>query len=72
MVGRNSDSVVLNLIGGRNGHLVLTMTAKEYNTQAGFAFVPPHNSGDYPQSMGMAQEQALGTENIPIKPSTLS
>ena len=32
--------------------------------QIGFAFVPPHNPGDYPQSMGSAQEQALGTEKF--------
>ena len=29
--------------------------------QTGFAFVPPHNSGKYPQNMGSAKEQALGT-----------
>ena len=32
--------------------------------QIGFAFVSPHNLGDYLQSMGSAQEQALGTENF--------
>ena len=32
--------------------------------QTGFASVPPHNPGDYPQSMGSDQEQAHGTENF--------
>ena len=32
--------------------------------QTGFAFVPPHNPGDYLQIMGSAQEQALGTEKF--------
>ena len=38
--------------------------------QTGFAFVLLHNSGDYPQIMGSAQEQALGTENFQQNPST--
>ena len=63
LVSGNATSVVLNLRGGRHGHLTLTMTADEYKTQTEFAFVPPHNPGDYPQSMVNAQEQALGTEN---------
>ena len=41
---------------------MLTMTTKYYMEQTGFAFVPLHNPGDYPQIMGSAQEQALGTE----------
>ena len=40
------------------------MTSEEYMEQTGFAFVPPHNPGDYPQIMGSAQEQALGTEQF--------
>ena len=32
--------------------------------QTGFAFVPPHNPGNYAQSMGRAQEQAIGTEKF--------
>ena len=32
--------------------------------QTGFSFVPPHNPDNYPQSTGIAQEQALGTENF--------
>ena len=49
---------------GLHGHLALTMTAKEYREQTRFAFVPPHNPGNYPQSMGNAQRQALGTEQF--------
>ena len=40
------------------------MKSKYYNTKTGFAFVPPHNPGNYPQSMGNSQEQAPGTEII--------
>ena len=40
------------------------MIAKEYRAQTGFKFVPPHNPGDYPQSMGKAQEQVLVTEKF--------
>ena len=40
------------------------MMAEEYMEQIVFAFVPPHNTGDYPQIMGSAQEQALGTEKF--------
>ena len=40
------------------------MTAEEYRAQTGFAFVTPHKPGDYPQSMGSAQEQALRTEKF--------
>ena len=57
-------SVESNLGGGQHGNLDLTMTAEEYTEQTGFAFVPPYNPGDYPQSMGIAQEQALGTETF--------
>ena len=32
--------------------------------QTGFAFVPPHNLGEYPQRMGSAQEQALEAEKF--------
>ena len=48
------------------------MTAEEYKAQTGFAFVTPHNPGDYPQIMGSAQEQALGTEKFRQKPSAIS
>ena len=53
-----------NLRGGQHGHLMLKMIDKEYRAHKGFAFVPPHNRGDYPRSMGDAQEQALGTEKF--------
>ena len=32
--------------------------------QTGFALVPPHSPGDYPQIMGSTQEQALKTEKL--------
>ena len=32
--------------------------------QTGFEFVSLHNPGNYPQSMGRSQEQALGTEKF--------
>ena len=41
---------------------MLTMTAKDYKTQAGFAFVPSHNPSNYPHIMGNAQEQAIVTK----------
>ena len=63
-ISGNVASVALKLRGGRHRHLTLTMTAKEYTEQTEFAFVPPNNPGDYPQSMGSAQEQALGTEKF--------
>ena len=37
------------------------MTDEECMEQIVFVFVPPHNPGNYPQSVGSAQEQALGT-----------
>ena len=64
LISGNAASVALNIGGGRHGHLALTMTAEEYTEQTGFAFVPPHNLGNYPQSMRSSQEQALGTENF--------
>ena len=45
-MGGNAASVASNLRGGRHGHLALTITAEDYMEQTGFAFVPPHNSGD--------------------------
>ena len=64
LISGNAASVESNLGGGRHGHLAPKMTTKEYMEQTGFAFVPPHNPCDYPQSIGSAQEQALGTENF--------
>ena len=61
LISGNAESLALNLGGGRQGHLSLTITAKEYMEQTEFVFVPMHNPGNYPQSMGSAQEQALGT-----------
>ena len=46
------------------------MTAEEYMEQTEFAFLPSHNPGNYPHSMGSAQEQALGTEKF-RKPKAL-
>ena len=56
LISGNVVSVASNLQGIRHRHLALTMTAKEYMEYTGFAFAPPHNPGDYPQSMGSAQE----------------
>ena len=64
LISGNAVSVALNTGGGQHGHLALTMTAEDYMEHTEFAFVPPHNPGDYPQSMGSTQEQALGTEKF--------
>ena len=61
LISGNVAYVASNLGGGRHGHLALMMTDKEYMEQTGFAFFAPQNPGDYPQSMGSTQEQALGT-----------
>ena len=58
----NAASIVSNLGGGHHDHLALTMTADDYLAQTGHTFVPPHNPGDYPPTLGTAQEQTLGTE----------
>ena len=55
---------MVDLIGGWHGHLDLKMTSKYYESQTGFDFVPPHNPGDYPPTMGNPQDQALGTEKF--------
>ena len=64
LISGNAASVASNLGGGRHGKLTLTMTDKDYMEQIGFAFLPPQNSCNFPQSMGSAQEQALGTEKF--------
>ena len=64
LISGNAVSVASNLRGGRHRYLVLKMMDEEYMTQTGFAFVPPHIPGDYPQSMGSSQEQALETEKF--------
>ena len=61
LISGNAAAVASNLGGVRHRHLALTMTAYEYMEQTGFVFAPPHNPGNYLQSMGIAQEQALGT-----------
>ena len=60
----NAASVASNLRGGRHGHMALTMATKDYTEQTGYAFVPLHNTGNYPATMGTAQEQALETERF--------
>ena len=64
LVSGNVASVAPNLREFRHGHLALIMTAEEYMSQMGYMFVPPHNPGDYPPTMGTAQEQALGTKKF--------
>ena len=53
-----------NFGGGRQGYLTITMISKEYTERSVYAFVPPHNRGDYSPKMGATQEQALETENF--------
>ena len=64
LISGNVAFVASNLGRGRHGHRTLTMTAEEYMEQTGFEFVLPHNPGEYPNSMGGAQEQALITEKF--------
>ena len=46
LVSGNAAYVPSNLKGGWHRHLALTMTAKEYRKQTGFAFVLPYNPGN--------------------------
>ena len=46
LVSGNAASVSSNFLGGRNGHLALTMTSKEYAPQTGFEFMLPNNPGN--------------------------
>ena len=64
LISGNTTFLALNLGGGCHGHLALTMTAEDYMAQTGYAFVPPHNTGNYPPMMGTAQVQALRTERF--------
>ena len=64
LIGGNTEPVASNLRGGRPGHLTLMMTAGGCMEQTRFAFVPPQNPGNCPQSMGSAQEQAPGTKKF--------
>ena len=57
----NAASVASNLREGQHGNLALMVTDEEYKAYTRFAFVLPHNPGDFPQSMGNAQEQAIET-----------
>ena len=64
LVSGDVASVLSNLGGIRHGHLALTIMSKEYAAQTVFLFVPFHNPGNYPPTMGNAQEQALVTEKF--------
>ena len=64
LISGNAASVASILGGVLHRHLELTMTAEEYMEQTGFTFVPHHKPGNYPHSMGSAQEQALRTEKF--------
>ena len=55
LISGNVESMASNLIGSHHGHFDMTMTADEYKTQTEFAFVPPHNPGNYLQIMGNTQ-----------------
>ena len=64
LISGNLAPVALNLRVGRHRHFNLTMIAEDYIAQTGYKFVTLHNPGDYPPTMGTAQEQALGTERF--------
>ena len=55
LISGNIESVMLNLGGGWNGHLVLTITAEDYLAQTCHSFVPPHRLGYHPLIMVTAQ-----------------
>ena len=55
LINGNEASVALNLVGDRHRNLAVKMRANDYRAQTGSVFVPPHNPGEYPQSMGSAQ-----------------
>ena len=64
LISGNAASMASNLGRGQHGHFALTMTAEDYMEQTGFTFFPPHNPGNYPESIWSAQEQALVTETF--------
>ena len=64
LISGNTAYMVSNLRGRRHGHLMLTMTHKEYTIQTGYEFVPPHYPDYYPQMMGTSQEKSLGTKGF--------
>ena len=51
LISGNAASVSSNPREGRHGHFALVMTDEEYSSNAGFALVPTHSPGNYPQSM---------------------
>ena len=63
-ISRIAASTASNLRGGRHRHLMLKMVSEEYMEQTGYAFLLPHNPGNYPPTMGTAQKQALRTESF--------
>ena len=64
LISGSRISLASNLRGGRNGHLVLNMTAEDYLEQMVYTFLPSHNRGYYPPKLWTAIEQALGTERL--------
>ena len=64
LVSGNVASVLSNLGGGHHGHLALTIMKEEYTEETYFSFVPLQNPGNYPPTIGNAQEQALITEKL--------
>ena len=64
LIVENAVSVALNLKGGRNVHLALTISAEDYMAPTGYAFLSLHNPGDFPQMIGTSQEQEIITERF--------
>ena len=64
LISGNAASMASKLGGGGHGQLVLTTTDEEYMSQKRYAFVPPHNPGNYPPTMGTTQEQAIEIERF--------
>ena len=50
--------------GGHHGHLVLTMNVGDYLEQIVHMFVPPYNPGNYPLTIGTAQEKLIGNKRF--------
>ena len=46
LISENAASMASNIGEVWHDHLALTMTVEEYLSQAGHAFVPPHNPND--------------------------
>ena len=64
LVSGNVVSVASKLGGGRHGNLALTMASEECTEQMGYAFLFPHNPGNYPPTVGTSLEQALVTKRF--------